>query len=262
MSEYKSALYVKSEAVDARVIRFRASGSNPDRDGDVLLAKGWKLDNYKNNPVFLWAHQGREPPVGKTIDIFNTDNELVQDVQFAAKGSDYDEWPTHIPSPDTLLKLYKNGFLNAVSVGFMPIKWANVEDENTRNQLGLGRWGVLFEEQELLELSSVTVPSNPNALRLAVSSGLIESKDLQAFQSPEEQLVTQIKSFMRSYESGQMSLVKALDKIEALVVKAESQKALETVEPVAEKPEPLADFKKLWETMGKSDIIKELEKVF
>jgi phage head maturation protease len=57
----------------------------------------------------------------------------------------------------------KKGFLNAVSVGFSPLKQHPRYDDD-------GKYlGILFEEQELLELSLVPIPANANALQVAKS---------------------------------------------------------------------------------------------
>jgi hypothetical protein len=65
---------------------------------------------------------------------------------------------------DNIFKLFKSGILNATSVGFMPLAANQPKDENEREALGLGKYGVEFTKQNLWELSAVGVPSNPNAL--------------------------------------------------------------------------------------------------
>jgi hypothetical protein len=57
------------------------------------------------------------------------------------------------------------GFLSATSVGFMPTKYAFVDDPERR-------WGIDFLEQELLEFSCVPVPANPEALIDAKAAGI------------------------------------------------------------------------------------------
>ncbi|NKI20347.1 hypothetical protein HFN20_03700 [Paenibacillus dendritiformis] len=48
-----------------RVLRFIGSTETEDRDQDVIRATGWQLENYKKNPVFLWAHDYTVPPIGR-----------------------------------------------------------------------------------------------------------------------------------------------------------------------------------------------------
>jgi phage head maturation protease len=70
------------------------------------------------------------------------------------------------PLADTVCAMVAARFLNAVSVGFMPLAAQPILDED-------GDWtGVEFISQELLELSVVPVPANPGALQLAKSFAL------------------------------------------------------------------------------------------
>ena len=101
-------------AVDdkARTIEFVASNETVDRYGDIIRVAGWELANYKKDPVFLWAHRSGDPPIGKTIRVFKEKDPpaLINKVQFADKDT--------YPFADTIFKLYKGGYLRAVSVGF------------------------------------------------------------------------------------------------------------------------------------------------
>ena len=73
--------------------------------------------------------------------------------------------------------LYKGKFLNAVSVGFIPLKWEN----GTPGSAGIpaGEFRRKYLEQELLEVSAVGIPANPSALQLGLKAGAIEKGDLQ-----------------------------------------------------------------------------------
>ena len=37
-------------------MRFVASDESVDRYGDIIRASGWQLDNFRKNPVLLFAH--------------------------------------------------------------------------------------------------------------------------------------------------------------------------------------------------------------
>src|SRR4029077_9749495 len=67
--------------------------------------------------------------------------------------------------------LYKGKFLNAVSVGFVPLRWEDGSQEDSYSRKYL--------EQELLEVSAVGIPANPNALALGLKSGAIQKSDLR-----------------------------------------------------------------------------------
>ena len=55
---------------EGKSITFRASIESEDRAGDVIKAEGWELDNYRQNPVVLWAHRHDLLPIGKSVDIW------------------------------------------------------------------------------------------------------------------------------------------------------------------------------------------------
>ncbi|MGB0889971.1 MAG: hypothetical protein ACPGWS_06765, partial [Solirubrobacterales bacterium] len=53
------------------------------------------------------------------------------------------------------------------SVGFMPTQKPKVPTKAEREALGMPAYGVIYEGQELLEISLVSVPANPQALQNA-----------------------------------------------------------------------------------------------
>ncbi len=70
-----------------------------------------------------------------------------------------------------IYQLYLGGFMNAVSVGFMPDERVWSDEQG----------GIKFLTQELLEFSTVPVPANPNALQIARSTGGIDIAPLKAW---------------------------------------------------------------------------------
>jgi HK97 family phage prohead protease len=149
---------------DERTLRFVGSDETPDRDNDIIEVNGWALDQYMKNPVFLWAHEHDSLPVGKSVNVMvdTMSKKLLFDVKFPT-AEEY-------PFADTIYKLYKGGYLNATSVGFHGKKYETRNDESVLN---LPEWqrGRRYKEQELLELSAVPVPCNPNALVSIRSKG-------------------------------------------------------------------------------------------
>lgn len=155
--------------------RFVASTSSEDRSGDVINQQGWELDNYRRNPVFLWAHEYDELPVGKSIDTQVRNGRLEIDI----------EWAEH-EFAQTVRALYEGGFMSAVSVGFRVLEWSYDAE----------RGGYNFDRVELLEVSAVPVPCNQDALMLAAKSSinvdLVRSWAqgvLKGFQQPVENVV-------------------------------------------------------------------------
>lgn len=132
--------------VSERTHRFVITTGDVDRDGDRINPAGWRLSNYMRNPVVLWAHDLRTPPIGRALEISEEDGALTALIEWAPRD-------VH-PLAGTVADLYRLGFLHAVSVGFVPIRWAPRRD---------GR-GIEYEEQELVEISAVPVPANARAL--------------------------------------------------------------------------------------------------
>lgn len=161
------ATKIRSLDEKRRTIVFTSSTEKVDRAGDIIRASGWVLDNYRKNPIVLWAHRASDPPVGKCVEIHVESKSLVQTVEFAPKEV--------LPFADTVWNLYREGFLTAVSVGFLPLEEKPITDEAGRTT------GYEFTKQELLELSCVPVPSQPDALARAVRKGIITDAQARSF---------------------------------------------------------------------------------
>lgn len=144
---------VKTITDDGRLLGIVGSTAAIDRYGEIVDQNTWQLDNYKKNAVILWAHNltfGEDrPPIGKALDVRVQDGALHFDIQFDLS----DEFAADI------FRKYKEGFLNAFSVGFIPHRIERVDDQN-QPQLR-----AVLKDNELLELSCVPVPANAEALQ-------------------------------------------------------------------------------------------------
>ena len=153
----------KSVNAAARTIEFVASTETPDRYGDVIQQSGWQLDNYRQNPVILFSHDSNALPVGKALNVKVTKNRLIATIEFASKDVN--------PLADTIFKLYREDFMRAVSVGFLPLDYdINFSDDGAKAPLGLK-----FKSVELLEISCVSIPANPQALAVDNSADIPEA---------------------------------------------------------------------------------------
>lgn len=141
-----------------------------DRDQEVISIDGWDFKNYKKNPVILANHNYWAPAIGKAASVKIQDKKMVLRIEFPEEGVN--------PEADVYRKLYKSGFMKAGSIGFLPRKWEYGDGGKS------APYYRKFVEQEMLEFSLVTVPSNPEALingekgfRDAMKSGVISSSD-------------------------------------------------------------------------------------
>jgi hypothetical protein len=175
----------QSSPVPARaVLDFIASNETLDRYREVIVASGWRLENYRRNPVFQNAHQYGDIlfTLGKALITEVRGTQLFQRIEFATEAN---------PMARIAYALYRGGFLNAVSVGFIPLRWIGPDGQEypvaggAKGQGGrtaraaFGR-GTRYLEQELLEVSAVAIPANPDALQLAVRAGALSRSDLEA----------------------------------------------------------------------------------
>ncbi|MDD5062662.1 MAG: hypothetical protein PHN44_10335, partial [Candidatus Marinimicrobia bacterium] len=133
---------------------FTNSTPTQDRYHDTIDQNGWQLENFRKNPVVLWAHDYGQPPVAKSVNVWVEEGKLKSRDQFTPRDL--------YPFGFMVFELYKNGFLNAKSVGFQPITYAFNNETD----------GVEYYTQELLEHSCVPVPANPEALVSAKSMGI------------------------------------------------------------------------------------------
>ncbi len=150
---------------ESRTLRYVWSSEKVDRMGDIIRVAGWDTANFSGNPIALWGHDtdqpiGNSPQHVKDLGF----GKLWGDITFAPEGAS--------PVADSRYKLAKAGVLKATSVGFLPLEVDTVSDKTRRQQLGLGDWGVMFLRQELLEISLVSVPANPDALQLSVRQAI------------------------------------------------------------------------------------------
>lgn len=158
-----------------------------DRDGDIIRAQGWDLTNYKHNNILLFGHWSGDP-IGNVANCRVDGKRLIGDVVIAADADEV---------AGRTARLVDAGVLKTGSVGFKPKNVMRVQDDDERNALGLGRWGVVFEKQELLEFSIVSVPSNADALRLAVSAGSIKGEDAEFLTATTDPTERELDKFFR-----------------------------------------------------------------
>jgi hypothetical protein len=152
---FASATLAKTPPADGP-IEFTASTTAMNRKGYSLRTDGWRLENYRRNPVVLWMHIPFRPPVGRA-DMRVEEGELRAAVEFDlgdALGADLD-------------RKYRNRFLNAVSVGFDPVD----EEGNQLDTFRLKPEEIRDEAfYDLLELSAVSVPADAGAVKRSLSA--------------------------------------------------------------------------------------------
>jgi len=146
-----------------RALNVTITTNDVDRSGDIVEPKGAKLTNFKKNPVVLMAHDYQGLPIGKASDLTKTDNGITAKVTFPEEGT--------YPLADTVYNLYKQKFMKAWSIGFIPIKSEDIVDDENKDSKTVS-YGKRFKTWELLEFSACAVPANPHALTNMMSKGI------------------------------------------------------------------------------------------
>ena len=202
----------------ARKITFVASDGSRDTAGTVLNPKGWDLARYNRNPVVGYQHKvygsfdGTDDPdnvIGKGYAYMNG-SRLMVDVEFEPKEIN--------ELADKVYRKLVFGSLNAVSVGFIPRgrgSWGKGEESATGS-----RPTYYYEGQELLEISVVNIPSNPNALKKSYIAQAQE-KELKALRA---QGRTPAGSRPSVLATGYAAILKALEALARVALKRSARK--------------------------------------
>lgn len=167
-----------------RRVTFVASDSTRDSAGTVLNQQGWDLSRFNRNGVIGYQHK----VYGSYEGTDNPDNVIGKGRAYVEGGRlmvDVDFEPADING--LAEKVYRKilfGSLKAVSVGFLPVgdgHWG--EGEESRKGAS-PTW--YYDGQELLEVSVVNIPANPNAVRVkGLDSSEEEMRELLSREEPE-----------------------------------------------------------------------------
>ena len=115
------------------------------------------------------------------IDFRVEKGQLVETVKYSREPNTLADWA---------FKMVRDGFLRAVSVGFIPQRMATKWDSNPGDflaQVGemkldattAAKLRAVYLEQEQIELSQCVLGANPNALAKAYKAGTLTEEDLE-----------------------------------------------------------------------------------
>lgn len=249
------------DGYENRVIRYTLSDEVVDRDGDIMIQDGVKLDNFKSNPVSLLFHDSHDFPIGNFLDIYVEGKELKGELLFVDDRVD----PTG--RAERAFRFARSRIMRAGSVGFRgdEVKFPTQEE---RRILGMKDYGVIFTRWELVEFSLCPVPSNPHALSDALRKGALKAEDLKFIEtdSPEDEVLDMTKAELEALigESLTKGLADMKTELEALkgqkAGRAISKPNLERLKCVHEDMEKaLKSFKDMIDEHDKPDDPEETE---
>ena len=151
-------IQAKGEDLGERQLWVTMTATEKDRYGDIVRSSGAKLKNFRKNPIVLFGHRHDLPAVAVVKKIKKEKERVRALVEFAETDLGME-----------LYYLYSNGYMKAWSIGFIPLKWEAIEDDDDSDG---SLWGpVDIKSWELLELSAVAVPACPSALTNSIKSG-------------------------------------------------------------------------------------------
>jgi hypothetical protein len=142
------------------------STQEEDRDGDVLVSTGARLDNYWKNPVFGWNHglKSIDFPIGRVTNI-----EIISGKGLSARWI-WPPWKFENPKEgvervDDIHRLWNGRFINAASVWFRII---NADPREGHED----DWfpPLIIHEWELMEAALVYVGANQSAVRRSMKA--------------------------------------------------------------------------------------------
>jgi hypothetical protein len=155
-----------SKVLDEKTGRLSAvvSSETIDRDGDIIRTAGWDMKNFNAHPVLLANHDYHSLRshigVWEKMEVHG-DVMIGQARFFIGKGNEEADWAFELAKEKQL----------AFSVGFIPDMEKAVP---LHKGDAFGAQGMEYKGQELLEVSAVTVPSNPDALQRLVKSANLQ----------------------------------------------------------------------------------------
>lgn len=164
-------------------VEFVASDETLDCHGEIVRVAGWRFTHFQKNAPFVDSHDYSSITklLGQVIDFRVEKGQLVETVRYSREPYTLAEWA---------FKMVRDGFLRAVSVGFVPLRMATRWDQDQKDFLAqvadlkldaqaAARLRAVYLEQEQYELSQCVIGANPNALAKAYKAGTLDDQDLE-----------------------------------------------------------------------------------
>lgn len=152
------------------------STANLDRDGEILIPKGVELDDFRQSPSVLYAHDYKGLPIGSDQWIKVVPQGILAKTAYAKHQFAEDVY-----------QCVKDKHLRSNSVGFIPVDFYSKDKDKEgfsqcqdvlEKEYGIprdvsGKAQIIYSRWILLEHSDVPVASNAQSLNIAVSKGIL-----------------------------------------------------------------------------------------
>lgn len=163
-------------------IEFIASDETLDCYGEIVRVSGWRFTNFAKNAPFVNSHDYSciKQLLGQVVDWRVEKGQLIETVKYIREEGTLGAMA---------FKLVRDGFLRAVSVGFVPVAMATRYDSNQTAFLGqiadlkldpatAAQLRAVYTAQEQIELSQCIIGANPSALAKAYAAKCLSEGEL------------------------------------------------------------------------------------
>ena len=164
------------------LVRYVASDETLDCYNEIVRANGWQFTYFSKNAPFVDSHDYStiKNLLGQVVDFRVVGNALEEDVMYSRELGTLGEWA---------FKMVRDGFLRAVSVGFVPTALCSKWDSDKTAFLSqcdalkldpstAAKLQGVYLKQEQIELSQCVIGANPNALAKAYKGGCLTEQDI------------------------------------------------------------------------------------
>lgn len=181
------------------VVEFVASTETLDSHGSVIRSN-WDLTRYNKNAVLLWMH-GRMndlPAIGNVENLMKVGSTKHEGNAVFDDTTDFDK---------AVAAKYEKGVLKGFSIGFYPrdIHFERIDGEDT----------LVLDDIELLEISCVNVPSNPEALAKSEREALVQIENSAS--TSWERAIARLSASPAAYDALHKRALAALETIRKAV---------------------------------------------
>lgn len=119
--------------------------------GFRVMASGIDFSDYRNNPIGFYCHNRNHPPICKWKDIQQSETDVSAEPEFDME----DEFGASVA------RKLENGFLNAASVGLVPLEWSDDPADKLPGQAM-----PTLKRSKCIEISIADIPSDKSAVVL------------------------------------------------------------------------------------------------
>ncbi len=140
----------EDERIDVAVF----STESVDLQGEIVLSQGLDLEIYKKNPIVMYNH---DEVIGKCLWVKHIPQGIKGCTSYAKRPKDWTEsWLA-----DKVFEMVRQGIIVGKSIQFQPLQ---AREPNAEELEKYPNANLVFIKSILLEVSTVDIPCNPNAL--------------------------------------------------------------------------------------------------